>query len=107
MTEASGQAAAGDRDRGGLFCGERFDFFVQSRLVPGRFILVHDALTDHSVDQRQCIGQGGARRGCVSGIDCRVDALHICAHHGPLAGIVAATLFGLACALTGLWTVSQ
>jgi len=87
--------------------GECLDLFIEAGFVPRGFILVHDALGHHLVDKRYSLGQG--RTGCfrVAGCDRRIYSLDVGAHHGTLAGVVAASFFCLSRAFSRLCTVSQ
>ena len=59
-------------------------------------IFMHDALSDHFVDHRQCLDQRAAGAIGVLGFYCTKNSLNVSSHRGALASVVGAAFFGLA-----------
>ena len=56
-------------------------------------VFMHDALSDHFVDHRQCLDQCAA--GAISVLSLRKNPLNVSSHRGALASVVGAAFFGL------------
>ena len=91
----------------GILGLQRFDFSVQSRFVPGGFVLVNNALRNCPIERwsgRSISSTGGS--GITAG-NSRDGFFDRSSHSGALARIVTPTAFRLFCAFFRLCCIGQ